>query len=179
MFFRKKPKLLRVGALVERGGSGGVRVRLEGIARVSKSPLTSPVHGRPCVKWHFEVERDADPDQEQESWSRHVEDESRIDFFLDDGSGIARVLAAKVEMPKRAGWQRGYLPERLVDVLAQRGESVAGRFRWREQVVRENESIAVIGVARVDESVTASAGYRQMTHGVLIDAPDDGWIVVE
>ena len=179
----------------------GTLVRIE--ARVAPGPiLTSPLERVPCVAYRAEVEGTTEARHEQwwmimlrlllegtrfapagESWAPVASGESSSDFFIEDATGRARVLGAKIQIQTahRIGWQRS-APPSVRRFVVEHGQFVDQALRWREMVVRAEECVVVTGVARwyVPPIEDGQHDYRgRTTRALVIDAPELGWITIE
>lgn len=164
----------------------GKLVLLTGTARRGAKTLTTPISAQPCIAFQVHVERF----EQGTDGGRYYpldDDEGREDFFLEDDTGRARLLGAKIEIAARRsdGWQRSKSDERLQRFLTQRGQSYQGTLRWRELLIHEGDCIEVVGLATKVKPDSGSAttapaqGYRRPPPPELvIDAPDIDWIKV-
>jgi hypothetical protein len=159
----------------------GTLVRLSGLARRGSGAITAPLTGDPCVAFQLHVERLERQQRNNENWLPLVSDEGRVDFFLEDDTGRARILGAKIEIATGffGDWQQGAANQPLQDLIARQGESHAQTLRWRELVIRDGDPLEVVGLAKRGEVTGQNgAGYRGTRQELVVDAPDIGWIQV-
>ncbi|HZO12431.1 MAG TPA: hypothetical protein VFB62_04210 [Polyangiaceae bacterium] len=155
----------------------GELIEIHGSVQASPQTMRAPVSGVVCAKWDLYVE-EQERQHDNRYWKLLLHAESGCDFFVDDDSGRARILGAKVELRGRGQWQH-LLTETLRDFLAARGYATTDGMRWRESLLRNGDRVTVTGIARWERDESGSGtGYRNLGRRLVIDAPDVGWIKV-
>ena len=170
----------------------GATVKISGQVRLGERTLTSPVGQRPCAVYQVLVE-ELRRGGKNSQWVTIVDDREVVEFFLEDGSGRARVmpmgelvsLAIERDVHVRTGSFDEPEPH-LVEYLQSRGHDTEGWFginkklRWREGVIEDGEEVAVLGRCRreVDPDPRATAGYREKAKRLVVEPPDDGKMLI-
>lgn len=136
-------------------------VEIKGRARKAP-PLTSPISGRPCVYFEYEIE-ERQRKGKRETWVAILSGSSRsVPFVLDDGTGTALVDPSKAEIDGLSNVTAEYggllhddIPESLQQFLESHGRRVTGPFggsrhlRFGDSVIDPGTALYVIGDTRV------------------------------
>lgn len=138
---------------------------------------TAPVSGRPCVAFQLWVTA---------GWSlgrdRIIERDFCFSFFVDDGSGRARIaerpavwaLATRVEGMGGGDEVPATLAAWLEENHASDEWRSLRRLRWREARIEPGDEVAVVGIAHVGIDVHGDAAtYRDVPKSVTIDGSAD------
>lgn len=128
-------------------------VELEGIATGRGTTHTAPLSGLPCLWWRYRIER-FQGGHRQARWRTLEEVQSELPFYLDDGTGVARIDPRGAEVSCRAQ-QVWYGSEPLPPTarLARPRRGLArlwprlerGRYRYTEWRLMEGEPLYVLG----------------------------------
>ena len=181
----------------------GEVVKIVGRLRATATPFTAPLTGATCV-WYRTVAQTWDGFLYS---PRRIIEHKWQDFFVDDdsGSALVRMQGAEVSLEEmRAGWcyeppapwdERGAATENVRRFLATHGfdlhyhrRSILERMlseapkkrgaRYREVVLREGDTVAVLGKAVQEPDPTAAAvGFRQPALRVVLGEVPDAAIV--
>lgn len=129
-------------------------VELRGTGRAPEgSPLVSPLKGRPCLWYRYQVERR----RERNEWDTVDSGTSDASFVLDDDSDRCLVD-----------------PESAEIVTAHKEEWTEGDARYREWRLHAGDRICVLGeflTRRPDESFDTDAEVRDLLAGWKADQP--------
>jgi hypothetical protein len=145
--------------------------KLVGRARALDEVLHAPVTGRPCVYFVATVE-EYRPSGKSRYWRQIVKEECGVPFVLEDGSGRAIVdaTAARIAIDFDGKSTSGTFDnptdtERAF--LARHGQTGEGwlfnkTLRYREAVIAEHETIAVLGAGtrEPDPDAPPAGAYR-------------------
>lgn len=173
-----------------RDAKDGARVKVVGAARSAGAQLVAPFTQRPCFIWQIVVQEYRSSGRSG-SWHDLVNESEERDFDVEDATGRAAVKVTTVRLALvedgtgSAGTFQDASPE-LARFCAERGIETTGWFgmnksiRYREAVLEEGETVAVMGVARweSDPSVNPEGGYRSVGKRLVLDAPDDDALVI-
>lgn len=169
----------------------GSLVKISGQVKLGDRTLTSPIGQRPCAVFQVTVE-ELRSSGKSSSWVTLVDDRDFVEFHLEDGTGVARVvpmppldLAIEKDVHVRTGSFDEPEPH-LVDYLHARGYATEGWFginkklRWREGVIEAGEEIAVLGACRreLDPDPRATQGYREKAKRLVVESPAGGKMLI-
>lgn len=142
-------------------------VEIKGKAESGDEQLKSPLDGKPCLFYNFEIERwDKDPDENKREWSKIKTKTESCNFYLDDGTGKVVIepdehMKYDISMAKGSQWKtrspeekeplREFI-ERQDDIsnhYIKRNSRVANRKRYRftQKVIKEGDELYVFGSA--------------------------------
>ena len=168
----------------------GERVRICGQLRYEGTPLVAPISQRSCAAWWIHIEEKRSSGKSSH-WHTLVEERDATRFRVEDGSGAALVMV--VDLPKIAIAKDVHLTSgtfndpapHLIELLAARGYSTEGWFgfnkalRYEEGVLEEGEMVSVLGMARREpDPDPGEAGYRERKMRLVLEAPDDGPLLI-
>jgi hypothetical protein len=138
-------------------------VKVQGRALAAGVMLRSPLAGRECVYFHFQVEekrqRGGGPFPPRGSyWKTVVSDTQDVPWTLDDGTGraVVRLKSAELDLragaQKRSGFGNSARPE-LEATLQKYGLSSVGlifnrTLSYRETRIDEGDALVILGTAR-------------------------------
>lgn len=145
--------------------------KVVGRARALEAVLTAPLTGRSCVYFTATVEEHRSTGKTH-YWKTIIKETRGVPFVLEDGSGRAIVdaTAARIAIDFDGRSQSGTFDdptEAERAFLARHGEKGQGwifnrRLRYREAVIAEGETIAVLGAGtrEPDPDAPPSEAYR-------------------
>ncbi len=145
--------------------------KVVGRARALEAVLTAPLTGRPCVYFIATVEEHRSTGKTH-YWKTIIKETRGVPFVLEDASGRAIVdaTAARIAIDFDGRSQSGTFDdptEAERAFLARHGEKGQGwifnrRLRYREAVIAEGETIAVLGAGtrEPDPDAPPSEAYR-------------------
>jgi hypothetical protein len=145
--------------------------KVVGRARALEAVLTAPLTGRSCVYFTATVEEHRSTGKTH-YWKTIIKETRGVPFVLEDGSGRAIVdaTAARIAIDFDGRSQSGTFDDPTESeraFLARHGEKGQGwifnrRLRYREAVIAEGETIAVLGAGtrEPDPDAPPSEAYR-------------------
>jgi hypothetical protein len=170
-------------------------IRAEGRLSYASDPLIAPLTGRKCACWEVTVEEYFITHEYSRSrrgyWQVILREQETSAFYLTDESGWAFVSPRYPDMTltKSASAKIGGFIDATIEqeaFLKSRGqrskdnEGFSRKLRFSEGVLDEGCTLAVAGQARREHDPAAgqAAGYRQSPIRLVIEAPDDGPLVM-
>lgn len=139
-----------------------VRGKIVGRVHAVDELLEAPITGRRCVAYMIRI-----VPQDQSTSPSALHESKAVRFVVDDGSGRALVDPTNARLAIGGGTetQAGTLedmPIRLAMLLEQRGTHPSRRMLFREAVIVDGESIAVLGAGtrEPDPDAAPAASYR-------------------
>jgi hypothetical protein len=163
-------KRLRRKRLIENIPTSKIRslalglVEVVGRADIERS-LKSPLTHTPCVYYRFTIEEYRSSGKSGRWVEVAAGSSAGVFFWVSDDTGKILVLpqGAELEIKRdfefKTGWRKP-LPEKLKDILRQRGISSSSIFgskilRFREWLIRSQDNVYVLGTARmINNSIT-------------------------
>lgn len=147
--------------------------------------LTAPLSGRACVCWEVIVEEQTGG--KNKYWRERIHELRQRDFLLDDGTGVAHVIArdmkivATSDSKQSSGFLRDASPA-LEAFLAAHDMSSQGllfnkTLRYREGVFEPGEQVAVLGAVTLEDDPSRGpdgSGYRDVPKRPCLSAPAGG-----
>jgi len=154
---RVKRKLKKLPAQKIYSFTDGAIGKVSGKVELTGSPLIAPLSGRRCAYYHVLVEQLVSTGKSSH-WKKLIEEEVAGPFGIRDGSSCARVEGTNVisYIVDDRKYNSGFMEdatEVLVRYLEKHGhksENFMGfnkRLRFREGLLEEGETIAVMGTA--------------------------------
>lgn len=154
------------------------------VVPVEGSLLSAPLTGRPCVFYEVIVEECVSRGRSS-SWVERVRETKRVDFALDDTTGVVRVpsrhemrYVAHKDSEQRSGAFNDAAPH-LEAFLLRHGLKSTGwvfnkTLRYHEGIFEPGESVVVAGVVAFEEDpegARAPQGYRDSPKRPVLTAP--------
>ncbi|HEX5062076.1 MAG TPA: GIDE domain-containing protein [Kofleriaceae bacterium] len=136
------------------------RAKIVGRVRALGEALEAPISGRRCVAYSVSV-------VEQEQNASHIRETKAVAFVVEDGSGRALVdpTAARIAIDGGPSVQTGTLHDptpAAEDLLLRHGKRPRHGVLYREAVITDGESIAVLGAGtrEPDPDAPPTEAYR-------------------
>jgi hypothetical protein len=156
---------------------------LRGTVKRGDKHLTSPLSEAKCAYFHFKVEEERthtkDKGTSSSHWHTIVNDEQRVPFVLDDGTGEVEIdmRGAYLDFKTDTSSQSGFLDDATPSeraALKRYNTSSEGWFmnrklRYTETVLRQGDSVYVLG-----QAVAGGDGYRITAGGPAFVVSDKG-----
>lgn len=171
--------VVKVGSVQE-----GQTVRITGRLQHGPSTLEAPFSGRTCAHYDALLE-ERSLDAGKEVWSILARETASRPFFIDDGTGRARIDTTRFEGIIDRDRQKTMGPldrEKALAFLSKHGhaaEMPPGRvLRYREGVLEANERVTVLGTARFETHDGEKFVVIGASEGASVRASDDPTLTV-
>jgi hypothetical protein len=167
----------------------GQVMRLTGRVSYLGEPVRAPLSGRACAYYEVIIQEYRSSGKSG-SYVTVLCDPGGVDFLLDDGTGLARVVnqALKVVAVQDAKYESGTFHDATPELeayltahgLKSKGWLFNKSMRYLEAVFEQGETVTVVGQVsfeHVPGGVPAGDGYRETPKRTVVAAPPGGFLL--